>query len=66
MTMKTEACPKCGEIDLGKGKQTGQGSILPSGKMSFGVEVEHIICSKCGFIIESYVKKPEKFKDTYY
>lgn len=64
MSMNVTECPKCGEKELGKGKQTGQGAILPKYKVSFGVEVEHIICTKCGFIIESYVKKPEKFKGT--
>ena len=66
MSIKVTECPKCGEKELGKGKQTGMGAIIPNSKVGFGVEVEHIICSKCGFIIESYVKKPEKFKDTYY
>ncbi|MBU5465844.1 transcription initiation factor TFIIIB [Virgibacillus sp. MSJ-26] len=64
--MKIAECPKCGEKELGKGKQTGMGSIIPNGKVSFGVEIDHIICSNCGFIIESYVKKPDKFKDTNY
>ena len=61
---KATACPKCGEIELGKGKQTNLGSIMPNNKVSFGVEVEYIICTKCGFILEGYVTKPEKFKDT--
>nr|WP_231784170.1 transcription initiation factor TFIIIB [Lentibacillus sp. JNUCC-1] len=64
--MKITECPKCGETELGRGKQTGMGTIIPNGKVSFGEEVEHLICSQCGLIIESYVKKPEKFKGTYY
>lgn len=58
-------CPKCGGKELGKGKQNGYAIMHPVGKMSFGSEVEFIICVTCGFIIESYVKKPEKFRGTY-
>ena len=66
MSRKMTKCPKCGGEELGKGKQHGMGGITPNGKVSFAVEVEHMICSECGFIIESYVTKPDKFKDTYY
>lgn len=59
-----EECPKCGGKELGRGKQNGYAVLQPYYKMSFGSEIEHIICTECGFIIESYVKKPEKFKGT--
>lgn len=62
-SMKVTECPKCGGKELGKGKQSGYGSVLPSNKV-LGVGVEHIICTECGFIIESYVKNPKKFKGT--
>ncbi|ETT86667.1 transcription initiation factor TFIIIB [Viridibacillus sp. FSL R5-0477] len=61
---KVTECPKCGGKELGKGKQNGYGAMFPGNKMSFGSDVEYIICTECGFIIESYVKKPEKFKGT--
>lgn len=57
-------CPKCEGKELGKGSQHGYGTIIPDNKMSFGSPVEHIICTGCGYIIESYVTKPEKFKGT--
>ena len=56
-------CPKCGGKELGKGKHSGYAAMYPS-RMSFGSDVEYIICTTCGFIIESYVTKPEKFKGT--
>ncbi|GEN52660.1 transcription initiation factor TFIIIB [Halobacillus faecis] len=60
-----EECPKCGGRELGRGKQNGYAVMLPINKaMSFGSEVEHIICTSCGYIVESYVKKPGKFKGT--
>ncbi|WP_017187563.1 hypothetical protein [Alkalibacillus haloalkaliphilus] len=57
-------CPKCGSTDLGKGKHAGYNGMNPVNKLSFGSEVEYILCTDCGFIIESYVKKPNKFKGT--
>ncbi len=40
--------------------------MYPDNKMSMGSNVEYILCTDCGFIIESYVKKPGKFKGTLY
>ncbi|MFJ7667074.1 transcription initiation factor TFIIIB [Lysinibacillus sp. NPDC097195] len=57
-------CPKCGGTELGKGKHSGYAVMVPSNRMSFGSEIEYILCTDCGFILESYVKKPEKFKGT--
>ncbi|GEN45719.1 transcription initiation factor TFIIIB [Alkalibacillus haloalkaliphilus] len=57
-------CPKCGSAELGKGKHAGYSAMNPVNKLRFGSEVEYILCTECGFIIESYVKKPEKFKGT--
>ncbi|MGE7921205.1 transcription initiation factor TFIIIB [Viridibacillus sp. NPDC093762] len=54
---KVKECPKCGEKELGKGKRSGYGVMFPDNKMNFvGSVVEYIICTECGFIIESYVK----------
>ncbi|MCL1702233.1 transcription initiation factor TFIIIB [Lysinibacillus sp. Bpr_S20] len=61
---KATECPKCGGTELGKGKHNGYAVMYPENKMSIGSTVEYIICTECGFIIESYVKKPEKFKGT--
>lgn len=65
--MKTDVtkCPKCGCQELGIGKQNGYALVAPIGKMSFGSEIHHILCTDCGFVVESYVVKPEKFKDTF-
>ncbi|RHW41575.1 transcription initiation factor TFIIIB [Neobacillus notoginsengisoli] len=58
-------CPKCGGTELGKGKQSGYAVMYPFNKMSFGSNIEYIICTECGYIIESYVKNPEKFKGSF-
>ncbi|MEK5080583.1 transcription initiation factor TFIIIB [Solibacillus sp. FSL W7-1436] len=58
-------CPKCGSTDLGRGKHSGYSVMAPVNKMSLGSNIEYIICTDCGFIIEGYVVKPEKFKGTF-
>lgn len=58
-------CPKCGGKELGRGKHSGYGVMHPVNKLSIGSDVEYLICTDCGFIIEGYVKKPKKFKDTF-
>ena len=57
-------CPKCGGKEFEKGKHSGYATLYPENKMSLGSDIEYIICTECGFIVESYVKKPEKFKRT--
>lgn len=49
---------------IGAGKHSGYAVMSPVNKMSMGSNVEYILCTDCGYIIESYVKKPEKFKGT--
>lgn len=61
---KVAECPKCGGTELGLGKHSGYAAMYPYNKMSLGSDIEYVICTDCGFIIESYVKKPEKFKGT--
>ena len=61
---KQTTCPECGSTELGKGRQTGMAVMYPFGKVSVGSDVESVVCTDCGFIIKSFVKKPEKFKGT--
>ncbi|WP_377889053.1 transcription initiation factor TFIIIB [Alkalihalobacillus sp. R86527] len=64
--MSEPNCPKCGGTELGKGKHSGYAVMSPmKKKLSFGSEIEYVLCTDCGFIIESYVKNPEKFKNTH-
>lgn len=57
-------CPKCDETELGKGKQSGYAVMTPASKI-LGSNIEYIVCTQCGFIIEGYVKNPKKFKGTF-
>jgi ribosomal protein L40E len=61
---RAKECPKCGSKELGIGKHSGYAVMAPVNKISMGSNVEYVICTECGFIIEGYVKKPEKFKET--
>lgn len=63
-TTKVEECPKCGTTELGKGRHSGYATLTPKGKV-MGSNVEYIICTECGFIIESYVANPKRFKNTF-
>lgn len=65
-TAQLKQCPKCGGVELGRGKHSGMGSVYPYGKMGLTSEVEILLCTDCGFIIESYVTKPKRFKGTIY
>lgn len=57
-------CPKCGGKELGKGRHSGYAALTAYKKMSFGSAILYTLCTDCGFIIESYVEKPNRFKGT--
>lgn len=64
LSMNTVECPKCGSRELGKGKHSGYAVMSPVSKMRFGSTIEYLLCTDCGYIIESYESSPEKFKGT--
>ncbi|MFO1444679.1 transcription initiation factor TFIIIB [Bacillus sp. Bva_UNVM-123] len=64
-SIKIKECSKCGGTELGKGLLNGYANMIPKGKI-LGSSIESIICTDCGYIIESYVTKPSRFKDTIY
>ncbi|GAB2533195.1 transcription initiation factor TFIIIB [Gracilibacillus alcaliphilus] len=66
MNNQRKQCPNCSSTELGIGKQTGYAVVQPENKMSFGSNITHLICTECGLVIESFVKKPGIFKDTLY
>jgi predicted nucleic-acid-binding Zn-ribbon protein len=60
---KEDTCPKCFSTEIGQGVLKGPASIFPKGKSFGGSAILSLICTKCGYIISSYVQKPEKFKN---
>lgn len=58
-----KVCPRCNSTQIGQGVLKGTASIVPKGKLTIsGSAIISSICVECGYIISSYVEKPEKFK----
>lgn len=56
-------CPKCGCKQIVKGRQAGDAGVFPFGKfVPLSSAIIHHICTNCGYVIESYVENPSKFK----
>ena len=56
-----ERCPHCGSLENVTGKQDGYAAVGRVGSLlGWGQPLYHVICAKCGTVIRSYVKKPEK------
>jgi len=57
-------CPKCGCKEIGQGKQSFQGKMLPINNLSIlgGSDIIADICIDCGYIIETRVERPDRFK----
>ncbi|BAH43327.1 hypothetical protein BBR47_23500 [Brevibacillus brevis NBRC 100599] len=63
MKNQIEQCPKCGGNEIGKGRQAGDAAVFPLGKIiSLGSAIIHRICTHCGYVIESHVENPSKYK----
>lgn len=64
MEKQLEQCPKCGCSEIGRGKQAGHAVVMPYNKFfSVGSTLIHSICTECGYVIDSYVEKPARFKE---
>lgn len=56
-------CPYCGNREFTKGMQSHQGSVYyPDKIITSGHSVHHIICTRCGSIVRSYVYHPEQLE----
>lgn len=54
------ACPYCGGTEMIEAVQGGYGEINAVGHAFRGAPLYHTVCRKCGSVVRSYVKKPEK------
>lgn len=59
---QVDKCPYCGCTELGSGKQNSYANITVDGHLFKSSEVSHIICTRCGSIVHSYVEHPERFQ----
>ncbi len=55
-----DSCPYCGGIEFIEAFQGGYGAIVATSNKMGGVGLYHSVCRKCGSIVRSYVKEPEK------
>lgn len=53
-------CPYCGGTELTEAFQTAYGAVSGTSNRLGGVPLYHTVCLKCGSVVRSYVKKPEK------
>ena len=56
---RVEKCPECGSRNLGHGKLEGYASMYASPFRSS--QVDAVVCSDCGLVIEMGVRKPHIF-----
>lgn len=54
-------CPYCGSGEQVIGKQNGYGTVKANRRFSLRDQtIYHVICLRCGAILKSYVKHPQK------
>lgn len=54
------SCPFCGGIEMIETYQSGYGAITSKMNPFGGSAIYHSVCRKCGSVVRSYVKEPEK------
>jgi RNA polymerase subunit RPABC4/transcription elongation factor Spt4 len=60
--IRTDKCPNCCSLDIGKGYWSGYAALMPLGKpLSMGSKVIVRVCRGCGHIFDLQAEKPEKF-----
>ena len=60
MDIKITECPFCHGNEFVEAKQTGYAAISGSKNMWSSEDLYHLICRRCGSVVRSYVKDPEK------
>ncbi len=54
------ACPYCGSTEMIETFQGGYGAAVATSNKLGGCALYHSVCRKCGSVVRSYVKDPEK------
>ena len=60
MDIKISECPFCNGNEFIEAKQTGYAAISGCENIWSGADLYHVICRRCGSVVRSYVKDPEK------
>lgn len=53
-------CPYCGGIEMITAFQSAYGAVSGVNNKWGGCALYHTVCRKCGSVVRSYVKEPEK------
>ena len=53
-------CPFCGGTEMIETFQSAYGAISATNNKLGGVPLYHAVCRRCGSVVRSYVKDPEK------
>ena len=54
------ACPYCGGTEMIETYQSSYAAVTPVGSPFRSVSLYHTVCRRCGSVVRSYVKNPEK------
>ena len=60
MDIKVTECPFCHGNEFVEGKQEGHAQISSTHSIWYAGVLHHVICRRCGSVVRSYVKDPEK------
>ena len=55
-----DRCPYCGGTEMIECYQTGYGALTALSNKLGGRALYHAVCRRCGSVVRSYVKEPEK------
>ena len=60
MNIEITECPFCHGNEFAEGRQDGYASIGSKENIWHSATLYHVICLRCGSVVRSYVKRPEK------
>jgi Fe2+ or Zn2+ uptake regulation protein len=60
MDIQVTECPFCHGNEFIEGKQEGYAQITSKHSAWYSGVLHHVICRRCGSVVRSYVKDPEK------
>jgi hypothetical protein len=58
--VRVSECPYCHGSEFIEGKQEGHAQMTSCASTWYSVDLYHVICRRCGSVVRSYVKDPEK------
>ena len=58
--VRISECPFCHGSEFVEGRQSGHACISSLQNVWYSGDLYHVICRRCGSVVRSYVKDPEK------